>query len=112
MFVALTVTPALAMILMPSAKLGAGDPPLVGRLKRVYRALLGPVLRRPLWAVASVVAAILAGALVLANQGQNLFPSFKEQDILMHFDTKPGTSLQEMVRTVTRLQSGCSRSPE
>ena len=32
------------------------------------------------------------------NLGQDLFPTFKEQDLLMHFDTKPGTSLPEMKR--------------
>src|ERR687884_21378 len=34
MVVALTVTPALAMVLMPSARLDAKDPPVVARLKR------------------------------------------------------------------------------
>jgi CzcA family heavy metal efflux pump len=111
MFVALTVTPALAMILMPSARLGDGDPPLVAGFKRVYGLLLAPVLRRPRWGVGTVVVAIAAGALVLPNLGQDLFPSFKEQDILMHFDTKPGTSLPEMVRTVTRLQKRLLQIP-
>ncbi len=104
MAVALTVTPALAMILMPSARLRAGDPPLVRVCKRLYTALLAPVLRHPGWALAAVVASLAAGALVLPNVGEDLFPSFKEPDLLMHFDTKPGTSLTEMTRIVTRLQ--------
>jgi CzcA family heavy metal efflux pump len=104
MFVALTVTPALAMILMPSARLEAIDPPLIRWCKRGYRALLEPLLRRPLWVVPIVPVAIVIGALVLPNLGQDLFPTFKEQDLLMHFDTKPGTSLQEMTRIVARLQ--------
>ena len=111
MVVALTVTPALAMILMPSARLDARDPPLVGTLKRAYRALLAPVLRRPRWALLTIVAAIAAGVLVLPNLGEDLFPTFKEQDILMHFDTKPGTSLPEMVRTVTELQKRLLQIP-
>lgn len=104
MAVALTVTPALALILLPSAQLKPQDPPLIRRLKRRYTGLLNPVLKRPRWAIAAVPLAILAGALVLPNLGQNLFPSFKEQDFLMHFDTKPGTSLTEMSRIVARLQ--------
>jgi CzcA family heavy metal efflux pump len=111
MLVALTLTPALAMILMPSATLGARDPPLVGLLKRGYARLLTPLLRRPRWALGTVVAAIVAGALVLPNLGQDLFPSFKEQDFLMHFDTRPGTSLPEMVRIVTRLQKRLLQVP-
>ena len=104
MAVALTVTPALAMILMPSARLQPGDPPLMRWFKRWYAVLLAPVVRRPGWAVGTVVVAIGAGALVLPRLGQDLFPTFKEQDLLMHFDTKPGTSLPEMKRVVTRLQ--------
>jgi len=112
MVVALTVTPALALILLPSARLGTTDPPLMHVAKRAYAALLAPVLRRPRWAGATVLAAIIAGALVLPNLGQNLFPSFKEPDFLMHFDTKPGTSLPEMKRVVTRLQQKLLQIPE
>jgi Cu/Ag efflux pump CusA len=104
MVVALTVTPALAMILMPSARLTAGDPPVVRTSKRAYTALLTPVLRHPRWALAAVAASLAAGVLVVPNVGEDLFPSFKEPDLLMHFDTKPGTSLTEMTRLVTRLQ--------
>lgn len=104
MAVALTVTPALAMVLMPSARLTAADPPLIGWCKRTYARLLAPVIRAPRWALLAVATAIVAAALVLPNLGQNLFPTFKEQDLLMHFDTKPGTSLPEMKRLVTALQ--------
>ncbi len=104
MLVALTVTPALAMILLPSATLKPQDPPLIHRLKRFYRRLLTPVLRRSRWTLAAVPVAIVTGLLILPNLGQDLFPSFKEHEFLMHFDTKPGTSLTEMTRVVGRLQ--------
>ncbi len=105
MAIALTFTPALAMVLMPSARLDARNPPLMRFLQRVYRVALAPLLGRPRWAGASVVAAVVLGLLVLPTLHQDLFPSFKEPDILMHFDTKPGTSLPEMKRVVTRLQT-------
>jgi CzcA family heavy metal efflux pump len=111
MLVALTVTPALAMILLPSAHLGASDPPVIGWCKRRYRSVLEPFVRRPRWAVGTVVAAIVAGALVLPNLGEDLFPNFKEHDLLMHFDTKPGTSLTEMKRMVPRLQQRLLQVP-
>jgi Cu/Ag efflux pump CusA len=111
MFVALTVTPALAMILMPSARLAPRDPPLMGLSKRVYAQLLRPALSRPRYAIAAVPLAILAAALVLPRLGQDLFPTFKEPDLLMHFDTKPGTSLPEMKRMVTRLQKDLLQIP-
>ena len=111
MFVALTVTPALAMVLMPSARLHPKDPPLIGLCKRGYRRLLAPAVGRPRAAIGIVVAAVVAGALVLPNLGQELFPTFKEQDLLMHFDTKPGTSLPEMKRIVTTLQQKLAQIP-
>ncbi len=111
MLVALTVTPALAMVLLPSAALATLDPPLIRWCKRAYARALSPVLRRPRYALATVGVAIAAGALVLPRLGQDLFPSFKEQDLLMHFDTKPGTSLPEMKRIVTRLQAQLLQIP-
>ncbi len=111
MIVALTVTPALAMVLMPTARLHPKDPPLIGLLKRGYRKLLAPAVKRPIAAIATVLAAILAGVFVLPNLGQDLFPTFKEQDLLMHFDTKPGTSLPEMKRVVSQLQQKMLQIP-
>ncbi len=104
MVVALTVTPALAMILMPSARLQPGDPPLIRWCKQGYVKLLRPALGRPRWALATVAVLIAAGAVILPRLGESLFPTFKEPDLLMHFDTRPGTSLKEMTRMVGRLQ--------
>jgi Cu/Ag efflux pump CusA len=50
-------------------------------------------------AAAAIVA--LAGLAVLPGMGQDLFPTFKERDFLMHWITKPGTSIQEERRIVT-----------
>jgi Cu/Ag efflux pump CusA len=68
-------------------------------------------VNRPRTAIGAVLAAILAGALVLPNLGQDLFPTFKEQDLLMHFDSKPGTSLPEMKRVVAGLQQKLRQIP-
>src|SRR6185436_18462165 len=39
---------------------------------------------------------------VLPRLGESLFPSFKERDFLMHWLTKPGTSLPEERRIVMK----------
>ena len=55
MVVALTVTPALAMMLMPSARLDAERSAAdASCASAAYRALLAPVLRGPGWALATV----------------------------------------------------------
>jgi Cu/Ag efflux pump CusA len=43
-----------------------------------------------------------AGLVVLPFLGQELLPSFKERDFLMHWVAKPGTSHPEMVRITTQ----------
>ena len=102
MVVALTVTPALSLILLSRGRLRQVEPPLVRGLKRVYTALLARVIRGPGPAYAAVGVAALLALLVLPGLGQSLFPTFKERDFLMHWVTKPGTSMQEETRIVTR----------
>src|SRR5450756_1415927 len=104
MAVALTVTPALGYILMKNARLGAQDPPLMRVLKRGYTRLLRGVLKAPKYAFAAVVVVLGLGVIIYPRLGQDLFPTFKEPDFLMHFVTKPGTSVQEQDRILATLQ--------
>ena len=58
----------------------------------------------------------MAGLVLLAlvgtpQLGQSLLPDFKERDFLMHWVTKPGTSLQEEVRITTRSAEGLGAIP-
>jgi CzcA family heavy metal efflux pump len=104
MLVALTVTPALGLILLGGARLAPGDPPLMRVLKRGYARALRPALRSPWWALVAVPVAIAAAIAVYPRIGQDLFPDFKEPDFLVHFVTKPDTSLPDMDREVAALQ--------
>ena len=45
---------------------------------------------------------VMAGLAVLPFIGQSLFPQFKERDFLMHWITKPGTSVAEEWRIATQ----------
>ena len=98
MVVALTVTPAMSLILLPRTRLERGDAPVVRWLKRAYGGLLARVIRRP-WPVFGAVAVVaVAGIAVTPLLGSSLLPNFKERDFLMHWLTKPGTSLPEETR--------------
>jgi CzcA family heavy metal efflux pump len=100
MVVALTVTPALSLILFRSEKsLAHRESPLVPPMKRAYERVLVKVVRRPRAAYAAVAVVTAAGLAVLPVLGQSLLPSFKERDFLMHWLAKPDTSLTEEVRT-------------
>ena len=104
MLVALTVTPALGLILLGGARLAPADPPPMRVLKRGYAWALRLALRLPWLAFAAVPVAIAAAVVVYPRIGQDLFPDFKEPDFLVHFVTKPDTSLPDMDREVAPLQ--------
>ncbi len=96
--VAMTVTPALAFILLRSSPPRPTEAPLVRWLHRGYEKALMPIVNAPRRAYATVGAIVLAGVVVWPMLGQSLLPDFKERDFLMHWLTKPGTSWPEMRR--------------
>ncbi|HYI33718.1 MAG TPA: efflux RND transporter permease subunit [Glaciibacter sp.] len=98
MLVALTVTPALALILLRKAPLDPKEPPLVRFLKRHFHAALARIIDRPWPSYAALGSVTLLGLIVVPLLGQSLLPSFKERDFLMHWVTQPGTSVTEEVR--------------
>lgn len=104
MVVALTVTPALALILLGRAKLEERDPPLVRVLKRGYHAVLTRIMNRPRYGYAGFGVVAMVGLAIAPLLGQSLFPTFKERDFLMHWISQPGTSAAEEYRISQR---GC-----
>ena len=97
MVVALTVTPALALILLSKAPLNR-ESPFVRWLQATYTRILSSIVPRPGVAYATVAVIALAGVLVWPRLGQSLLPEFKERDFLMHWLTEPGTSVTEEFR--------------
>jgi len=107
--VALTVTPALALLLLPRAAGRRGEAPLARLLKAGYRRALPWFVARP-GPAAAFLALLFAGSVLAATRlGQQFLPKFKERDFLMHWVEKPGTSL-EAVHRVTRRVSRELRS--
>jgi Cu/Ag efflux pump CusA len=102
MLVALTVTPALCLLLLSRGRLVHRESPLLRVLKRGYMAVLALLLRRPGPAIATAAALMLAGVLVYPTLGAQLLPNFKERDFLMHWLTEPATSAPEEKRISIR----------
>ncbi len=98
--VALTVTPALALLLLRRAPLQRRESPVVLVLQRLYTGFLSRVVHRPLAAFATVTIVLVAGLAVLPGFGQSLLPAFKERNVFLHFISVPGTSHDEEVRLV------------
>jgi CzcA family heavy metal efflux pump len=106
MVVALTVTPALSLVFFRSGKsLQHRTSPLVPLLQRGYEFLLTRVIARPRRSYVAVGVTAMLGIGMLPLLGQDLLPSFKERDFLMHWLAKPGTSRDEEVRTTRRVNA-------
>jgi CzcA family heavy metal efflux pump len=102
MLVALTLTPALAYLLLHRAPIERHESPIAERLRAGYERVLARVVRTPRPAYATVGSMLLAGVLIVPQLGQSLLPDFKERDFLMHWLTAPGTSLPDEVRISER----------
>jgi CzcA family heavy metal efflux pump len=96
--IALTVTPAMVLILLKNAPTKGRESPIALRLRRVYGRALSWTLDRPALAYVTVAVLLVSGVAVFPLLGQELLPEFKERDFLMHWLTKPGTSHPEMYR--------------
>jgi CzcA family heavy metal efflux pump len=102
MVIALTLTPALLLILLSKVRLRDRVSPIVPSLHRGYNRILGGVLKAPLVAYGTLVLVMAVGLAATPLLGQELLPAFKERDFLMHWVTAPGTSRPEMIRMTTQ----------
>jgi CzcA family heavy metal efflux pump len=98
LLVALTLTPALCLLLLRGAPERREEPTLVRHLKTRYRALLPRIIDRPRLAGGIIAGGLLAAALGYLTFQDQFLPNFRETDFLMHFVEKPGTSIEAMDR--------------
>ena len=111
MVVALTVTPALALILLSRAPLSDRESPLVRWLQRVYTGALTGMIHKPRTVYAERRQHRSGRNRGPAASRTRALPSFKERDFLMHWLTKPGTSRQEEVRITAKAYNELSSIP-
>lgn len=96
--VALTLTPALCLMLLHGTTERKREGFLVRAFKGVYTAVL-PRLLPYAWPACAVLAVAFLGTwLVWKSLGEEFLPNFKERDFLMHWVEKPGTSVEAMTR--------------
>ena len=97
LLVALIVTPALSLLLLPKHT-HEREAPVVTRLKGRYRRLLPGLIAAPKRAIAIVAVSLAVTAAAFPFLGEEFLPNFQEYDFLMHWVEKPGTSLEAMRR--------------
>ncbi len=112
--VSLTVTPALASLLLPNARFmrHAGDPPFLRMLKYFDEKLVRWSLRHP-WPIITAVAVLGIGSKLLVFwMGSEFLPPFNEGTITINVQTDPGTSLIESTRIAERSTALLFQVPE
>ena len=109
--VALTLTPALAFLLLGHRKLDDHEARFVHALKSRYARALAAVERRT-GLVAGVIAGLCIAALATVPFLSGSFiPELKEGHYTVHMSLAPGTSLGESIRVGNRISAALSAIP-
>ncbi|MBR9971661.1 efflux RND transporter permease subunit [Magnetospirillum sulfuroxidans] len=113
LLVSLTVTPALALTLLPAAKVvGHGDSWLVRHLKRGDRRVLHWSFSHPRLVLAVPVLLVMAAAASVPLMGRAFLPAFNEGTVTVNVLLAPGASLSESNRIGTIAEDLIRRVPE
>jgi CzcA family heavy metal efflux pump len=105
MVVALTVTPALSLMLLKNAPGPDRESPIAVRLGYRYDALLRRVIGAPRKVFIAALVVVAGAAAVWPLLGQSLLPALKERELLVNWTTPPGTSHPETHRITTRVSN-------
>ena len=103
MIVALTMTPALSLALLGNAPGTSRELPIAARLRDRYHAALQSVIRAPRKVFIAGGVALVAAIAVAPFLGQSLLPALKEREVLVNWNTAPGTSAAENYRITSRV---------
>jgi CzcA family heavy metal efflux pump len=109
--VALTVTPALTLVLLGRRGHRAHESPVLAWLKGWYARSLDWLAGRPGTVGAASAVLCLAAAATLPFFGAAFLPEFREGHYLIHMSAVPGTSLDESFRLGARVTEALRADP-
>jgi CzcA family heavy metal efflux pump len=98
LLVALTVTPALSMLLIARPGMKATEPPVLRWSRRRYENVLRRIARQPRATIAAGILVTVAGCAALPFFGGSFIPELKEGHFIVHMSAVPGTSIAESLR--------------
>ncbi len=108
--VALTVTPALCLLMLSGTKTHE-EPTHVRWLKQQHRRWLERLSRRPRTVMAAAFLICLAALATLPFFGGEFLPEFREGHFILHMAAAPGTSLDESLRLGQAVTRELLRNP-
>ncbi len=111
LLVALTVTPALTLLLLARRGHRAHESRPLAWLKLRYAAMLDRLLGRPVSVAAAAGALCLVAMATLPFFGSVFLPEFREGHYLIHMAAVPGTSLDESFRLGQRVTEALRADP-
>jgi len=97
LLVALTVTPALCLLLLARSK-ETKEPGFLTRLKAAHHRVLETLSGHPLWVMAFPVLLCAAAVPMMLSFGGELLPEFQEGNLIIQMSAIPGTSAPESMR--------------
>lgn len=113
--VALTVTPALCLWLLPHRPDSLGEttpePAPIARLRRAYLALLPRVIAHPRKTVILLVSATVIACILVPFLREEFLPNFQENNFLLHWIERPGTSVEASRRSTEQISRELLRIP-
>lgn len=98
LLVALTVTPALSLLLLAHRSLRAEEPPLVHWLRAHYISTLEKIEEMPRLVIGCAAIATVCGIATLPFFSASFLPELHEGHFIVHMIAVPGTSLEESLQ--------------
>jgi CzcA family heavy metal efflux pump len=111
LIVALTLTPALALVFCGGGLVDAPEPALQSWIKRHYRALLSRLMGHPRPLLIGALAAAGVAAAALPFLGGGFLPQFREGHLVLQVSEAPGASIEEMLRLGRSISAGLLAIP-
>ena len=106
LLLALTLTPALCMTLLPQVAVNRHDAWLTGHIKAGYRRLLTMVETWRVAVIMLVVAVTLTGLALAPFLKTEFFPRLNERNYVVHMALVAGSSLQQSIAIGNRVTAG------
>ena len=108
--VAITVIPALSLLLLPR-RIRERQPPVVAWTRIRYEALLRQAMQAPRLVIAVAAGLTAAGIALLPFFGATFLPELQEGHFIVHITAMPGTSIAESLRMGARVTAALAELP-
>ncbi len=111
LLLALTLTPALCITLLPQVAVSRHDAWLTGHIKTGYRRLLAIVETWRTAVMVLVAVVTLAGLALVPFLKTEFFPRLNENNYVVHLALAPGSSLQQSITIGNRITAALRKIP-